>query len=43
MAKGILQKEKGTTMRILLMLLLLSACQPVDFGNYNIIQGYEQC
>lgn len=28
-------------MKTLLLTLLLAACQPVDFGNYNIFTGWE--
>lgn len=28
-------------MKILLVLLALTACEPVDFDNYNIFTGYE--
>lgn len=28
-------------MKVLIFMLLLAACQPVDFGNYNIFTGYE--
>lgn len=29
-------------MKILLILLTLTACEPVEFGNYNIIQGWVE-
>lgn len=36
-------RTKGHKMRTLLILLMLSACQPVEFGGYNIIQGWKGC
>lgn len=29
-------------MKILLVLLALTACEPVDFGTYNIIEGWTE-